>query len=141
MPAITHSTHSTLSAQLSRAHDDLLAALIDGETAALRRLVAADCQIIGPKGYRIGRQEWIETHSSQVYQQVRLDLVESEVQLHGDVAIRCDLQRSECLYQGETISGLFRVLNVWTRQQGQWQLDAIQYTAVSPEADTSADTS
>lgn len=130
---------ATVTAELNDAHDDLLAALIDGDTAALRRLVAADCQIIGPKGYRIGRREWIDTHSSQVYTQVRLDLVESDAQVHGDVAIRCDLQRSECLYRGETIKGLYRVLNVWTRDQGQWQLAAIQYTAVAPEADTTAD--
>lgn len=129
---------ATLTDQLDDAHEHLLTALIDGDTASLRDLVAPDCQIIGPKGYRIGRREWIETHSSQVYQQVRLDLVESEVQAHGDVAIRCDLQRSECRYQGETIKGVFRVLNVWIRNRDQWQLTAIQYTGVAPEADTSA---
>lgn len=48
--------------------------------------------------------------------------------------MRCDLQRSECLFHGETITGLFRVLNVWARTAEAWQLVGIQYTAVAPEA-------
>ena len=43
-------------------------------------------------------------------------------------AVRSDLQRSECLFRGETITGLFRVLSVWARHDGDWRLTAIQYT-------------
>ncbi len=87
----------------------------------------------GPKGFMIGKDEWIETHSAGIYQQILLEVEQSQVTAYDGLAVRCDLQRSECLFNGETISGLFRVLNVWRPTESHWQLVAIQYTAVSPE--------
>ena len=125
---------ATVENEVASAYDRLLAALVDGDSSALRRHLAPECQIIGPKGYRIGTEEWVSTHSDEVYQQVLLEVADSHVQHYGDIAVRCDLQRSECLFRGETITGLFRVLSVWARRAGAWQLTAIQYTAVTPEA-------
>ncbi|WP_163510611.1 nuclear transport factor 2 family protein [Fodinicola acaciae] len=109
-------------------------ALVDGDSAALRELVADDCRIIGPKGFMVATDEWIDVHASGVYEQVRLETVESEVIDHGDTAIRSDMQRSACVFQGERIGGLYRVLSVWLRTTSGWQLAATQYTAISPAA-------
>lgn len=128
---------TTLEADLTSINQQLLDALVQGDIGALTSLVAADCQIIGPKGLHITTQEWIDTHSAHVYQQVRLETLESQVRRHGDIAVRSDLQRSECLYQAEFITGVFRVLSVWVRALAGWQLAAIQYTAVTPAAQTS----
>jgi hypothetical protein len=125
---------TTVENEVAYAHRRLLAALVEGDTSALRHHLAPDCQIVGPKGYRIGTEEWVSSHSEQVYQQVLLEVVDSHFQHYGDTAVRCDLQRSECLFRGETITGLFRVLNVWVRHDAAWRLTAIQYTAVAPEA-------
>jgi ketosteroid isomerase-like protein len=124
----------TIQTEVAQAHGRLLAALVDGDASALRRHLAPDCQIVGPKGYQIGTEEWVRSHSEQIYQQVALETVDSHVQHFGDTVVRSDLQRSECLYQGETITGLFRVLSVWVRHGGDWRLTALQYTAVAPEA-------
>lgn len=126
---------NTIEQELDRAHEEVLDALRSGDRAALDRLITPDCQVVGPKGFCIGKEEWIAAHTEDVYVQVLLEVEESQVREYGDTAVRCDLQRSECLFQGSTIKGLFRVLNVWVRQQGQWRLAAIQYTAVAPEAD------
>ena len=127
--------------EVTQAHRELLAALVEGDTVALNGLVADDCQIIGPKGFHIGKEEWVGTHSSQVYEQVLLEAIRSETRRYGDTAIRSDLQRSECRYRGELIAGLYRVLNVWVNSPAGWRLAAVQYTAVSDEAAaaTSAD--
>lgn len=123
-----------LSEELTEAHRHVLDALVEGDQVTLERLVADDCQIIGPKGFMIGKDEWISTHSEQVYEQVLLEVEESQVATYEGLAVRCDLQRSECRFNGETIGGLFRVLNVWRRAPSSWQLVAIQYTSVAPEA-------
>jgi hypothetical protein len=120
--------------QLAEAHRQVLGALVDGDRETLGRWVADDCQIVGPKGYLIGKEEWIETHDSGVYEQVMLEVEHTELTVRDDLALRCDLQRSECLFKGETIKGLYRVLNVWARAEESWQLVGIQYTAVAPEA-------
>jgi hypothetical protein len=126
-------TTITTPAGLQTAYDALLVAL-GGDPLTLDALVADRCQIIGPKGFLLGKAEWIEAHRGDVYQQILLESVEHDVQMYGDTAVRWDLQRSECLFRGEPIAGLFRVLSAWRRGRGGWQLVAIQYTAVSPEA-------
>jgi hypothetical protein len=124
----------TVADQLAEAHQAVLDGLVAGDREALSRLVADDCRIVGPKGYLIGKEEWIDAHHSGVYEQVLLQVEHTELTVRDDLAVRCDLQRSECLFQGETITGLFRVLNVWARDDDAWQLVGIQYTAVAPEA-------
>ena len=123
-----------ISEELAQAHRQVLGALVEGDRSTLEHLVSDDCQIVGPKGFMIGKDEWIGTHSEGVYEQVLLEVEQSQVTTYDGLAVRCDLQRSECLFHGETIAGLFRVLNVWRRAGASWQLVAIQYTAVSPEA-------
>jgi len=50
---------------------------------------------------------------------------------YDGTGVRCDLVESECLYRGETISGRFRVMQVWATVDGRWQLVGVQYTATS----------
>ena len=121
---------ATVETTLQDAYGELLAALVDGP-ARLDALVSEHCQVIGPKGFLIGKDEWIGTHNGEVYEQVMLESVESDARVYGDTAVRWDLQRSECRFQGETIKCLFRVLSVWHHEATGWQLVTIQYTAVS----------
>ncbi len=122
--------------EVAHAHRELIDALVAGDTHALAVRVADTCQIIGPKGFQISKDEWVSTHSSQVYQQVALDQLHSEVHRYVTTVVRCDLQHSECIFQGEVITGLYRVLSVWVQAARGWQLVAIQYTSVSPDAAT-----
>jgi hypothetical protein len=128
-------TADALETDLARSTQQLLDALVQGDPGALGELVSPDCQIIGPKGYRISKEEWVETHSAQIYEQVLLEALETDVRRHGDAAVCSQLQRSECRYRGEVITGLFRVLSVWIHAADAWRLVAVQYTAVAPEVD------
>lgn len=118
---------------LESAPGRLVQALIERDTAALKTLVDPDCRVVGPKGFLIDTDEWIGVHTSGIYEQVSLELMESDVVEHGDAAVRCKIQRSECRYRGETIKGLFRVMSLWLARDGDWRLAGIQYTALAPE--------
>ena len=124
---------------LGTAYEEVVAGLRAGDQDLLRRRVARECRVVGPKGFLIGRDEWIASHDGQVFEMLALETVESEVARYDDTATRLDLQRSECLFNGEQISGLYRVLSVWRAEPAGWQLRLIQYTAVSPEAQTATD--
>jgi hypothetical protein len=128
-----NASRSDDASELDRAYRELLIAL-GGDTATLEQRVADRCTVIGPKGFLISKPEWIDAHSGHVYEQVALDSLERDVQVYGDTAVCVDLQHSECLFKGQLITGLFRVLSVWTRHESGWQLVAIQYTSVAPEA-------
>jgi hypothetical protein len=114
-------------------HRDLFDALLGRDGEALDRIVADDCQIIGPKGFLISKQDWIGTHMGDVYELLALEIVDSAVHGWGDSAVTVDLQQSACIFHGERIEGLFRVLSVWHAGDGGWQLVGLQYTTASPE--------
>jgi hypothetical protein len=130
---------TTTEPDLGTAYEEVVAGLWAGDQDLLRRRVARECRVVGPKGFLIGRDEWISSHDGQVFQMLSLETVESEVTGYDETATRLDLQRSECLFNGEHISGLFRVLSVWRSEPDGWQLRLIQYTAVSQEAETALD--
>ncbi len=124
---------------LGTAYEEVVAGLRTGDQDLLRQRVARECRVVGPKGFLIDRDEWISSHDGQVFRQLGLETVESDVSRYDGTATRLDLQRSECLFHGEHIAGLFRVLSVWRDEPAGWQLRLIQYTAVSPEAETATD--
>lgn len=116
------------------AYEGVVAALANSDTDTLNALVAKECTIVGPKGYLIDRADWIASHNGEVFQQISLQTVETRTHAHEGTAVRLDLQRSECMFNGERITGLFRVMSVWREGPRAWRLSAIQYTAVAPEA-------
>jgi len=118
----------------AEAHHRLAEALLASDEPTLRRLVADDCQIIGPKGFQLSKDGWIGPHTADLYDLESLEVLESIRSEHGDTAIVVELQQSACVFHGERIEGLFRVLSVWRNETESWQLAALQYTAVADGA-------
>jgi uncharacterized protein DUF4440 len=127
-----------MSTELGDAPQRLVQSLIAQDTAALKLLVDPDCRIVGPKGFMIDPGEWIGVHTSGVFAQVSLELLQADVVVHGESAVRTEIQRSECRFHGEAIKGLFRVMSVWLARDGDWRLAGIQYTALAEEAAAAA---
>jgi hypothetical protein len=111
--------------------DQVNRALLTGDWHTLSGLVAPDALITGPRGYVISRDNWINVHREEAYEQVRLDVVESTVHTYDAAGIRFDLVESECRYHGEEIKGRFRVSQAWARDGGRWQLTSVQYTTAA----------
>lgn len=111
--------------------EQLNQALLKADKAVLDRLVDDNCQIIGPKGFKIAKDEWIDVHAGGEFEQIRLDVRDAELHLFGATAVRCDIMDSACRYHDELITGQFRVMQVWAQQAETWRLVAIQYTALA----------
>jgi Domain of unknown function (DUF4440) len=110
--------------------DRVNAALLASDWATLDELVAPDARIIGPRGFIIGRDEWIGVHKGSDYQQVKLEAGDTEVLAFDQAGIRFDVVDSECVYKGEAIAGRFRVAQMWVTDHARWQLAAVQYTSL-----------
>ncbi len=121
---------------VAAAHEALNAALLAQDEAELNRIVGDRCRIVGPKGFHISKEEWIRPHVDHVFELVSLRKVDTVVEEYRDSAVVVELQESECIFQGERIDGAFRVTTVWNRDDGPWQLVALQYTVVAPEVQT-----
>jgi hypothetical protein len=101
-----HSEADLQGGPVTLAHRDLVDALLC-RRPTLDQLVADGCEIIGPKGFRISKNDWIHTHIDVLYEAVVGDS-QSSPHLWGDSAVIVDLQRSACVFNGEQIDGLFR---------------------------------
>jgi hypothetical protein len=112
--------------------DQVNAALLASDWQTLTTLVAPHAHIIGPRGYSISRDEWIDVHQSGDYQQGKLDVSQTEISVYDRAGIRVDVVDSACTYKGEQITGRFRVLQAWATHNDHWQLAAVQYTALAP---------
>jgi len=114
--------------------DKVNAALLASDGQVLQDLVAPNALIIGPKGFIIDRDTWIDVHEGSDYQQVRLEPTETGVHEYENVGIRFDVVDSECKFKGETITGKFRVTQVWVNDHKRWKLASVQYTSFPVQA-------
>ena len=127
-PAAAH--NEAMGQAVSALQDTVNTALLRSDGRTLDDLVSPTAAIIGPRGFMISRDEWIDVHQSADYRQVRLETLEATVHAYDSAVIHCDVMDSECLYQGQTITGRFRVTHVWVTDHQRWQLAAVQYTAL-----------
>ena len=127
-PAATH--NEAMGQAVSALQDTVNTALLRSDGRTLDGLVSPTAAIIGPRGFMISRDDWIDVHQSADYRQVRLETLEAIVHAYDSAVIHCDVVDSECLYQGKVITGRFRVTHVWVTDHQRWQLAAVQYTAL-----------
>jgi hypothetical protein len=109
--------------------DQVNAALLAGDWETLEQMVAPSARIVGPRGFMITRDRWIGVHKEAAYEQLSLEVVESDVDSYDAAGVRVDVVESRCRYQGEDISGRFRVTQTWVTADGTPQLAAVQYTS------------
>jgi hypothetical protein len=104
-----------------------------GDRETLRELIASDFLSIGPKGFVLDKEEWINRHGRFVYRE--LSTSDMDIRVYERTAVVRDIQRNKAYYDESHIEVNTRVSQVWVEREGRWQLVAIQF---SPLADASA---
>ena len=104
----------------------------------LRELIAEDFLSIGPRGFVLNKQQWIDRHREFTYH--ALDASEMDVRRYGDTAVVRDVQRNRATWRDQQVQVATRVGQVWVRRADRWQLVAIQFSplAEAPPAVRSA---
>jgi hypothetical protein len=114
--------------QLQREFDQ---AELHADRQRLDQLIAADFLSIGPKGFVLNKQEWIDRHRHFRYH--ALDISDVDIRLYDKAAIVRNIQANRATYQDTEVTLRVRVSQVWINQEDrEWQLVAIQF---SPMAD------
>ncbi len=115
-----------------RAQDEFDDAERRGDKETLRRLLADDFVSIGPRGFLMDKQQWVDRHDRFAYEEQRVD--EMDVRLYGETAVVRDIHRDKARYADHHVEIETRVSQVWVRQDGPWRLAAIQFSPLAPEA-------
>nr|WP_240948202.1 nuclear transport factor 2 family protein [Planosporangium mesophilum] len=96
-----------------------------GDSDALGALSTDDFTLVGPLGFVLTKQQWLDRYRTGALVTHSLVWDEIEVRDYGDaaVAIGCHTQRAE--YQGHSADGSFRATHVAVRRGADWLLAGV----------------
>jgi transposase len=73
--------------ELNKLAEDWAAAELDGDTASLREIMADDFVAVGPRGFVLSGEQWLNRHESGSLKYGSFGLNEAEIRTFGDAAI------------------------------------------------------
>jgi ketosteroid isomerase-like protein len=103
-----------------------------GDVATLAALTDDDFRLVGPYGFVLDKQQWLDRYRTGAFHTQSLDWDEVSVADHGDVAIAIGKQTQQATYQGQPSNGAFRVSHVFARQPDGWRLIAMHLSQAAP---------
>jgi ketosteroid isomerase-like protein len=112
--------------------NDLLDKWSDAElaadTGALGDYLADDYVGIGPFGFTLTKEEWLQRHTSGDLKYNEFKLVERNTREYGDAAIVVGVQDATATYQGKPVpvQGTLRFSATVVRVAGEWKVAGFQ---------------
>ena len=105
-------------AQLER---EWVAAIVQKDEAALRRLLADDFVGTSPSAHHYTKELAIADLSKGTYVVDSMDMDEISVNVYGDTAVAFASQDEKSRYGDVDISGHYHYTNVWVKKGDRWQ--------------------
>ena len=121
--------------QLKELGKDWAAAELRGDTAFLERTLADDFVGVGPRGFTLPKDQWLERHEAGKlkYKSFRMDDV--QVRLYGDTAVMIGCETAEGRYEDgdvrHDIREQFRATLVFVKQQERWLLAGLHLSPIA----------
>lgn len=107
------------------------AAELAGDTEALEKLLTDDFHSIGPKGFVLGKAEWIGRHGYFTY--LTLDVSDVDVRVYDKAAVVRNIQRNTATHRDDLVKVDTRVGQFWVQEDGEWRLAAIQFSPLAED--------
>ena len=106
------------------------AAELRGDTAFIEETLADSFIGIGPLGFLLSKQQWLERLQSGELRYEVLDLDEAWVRVYDGVAILIGRHIQHATYQGHSIKAQLRTTLVFVQQPSTWQLASLHYCSI-----------
>jgi len=114
--------------QIESLEAQLREASLRGDVAFFERTLADDFSHTGPSGETITRAEMIADCKSGAVTYATLDRNDVRVRVFGDVAIVTERDLMKGSFRNHYFNGRYRVIRVWVRLEGRWQVSTSQAT-------------
>ena len=111
------------------------AAELAGDADALRPLLTDDFIGIGPLGYMLNKQQWLDRFTSGDFANQEFSWDDITVRSYGRAAIAVGVQTQQAAYKGRPSDGRFRLTQVLVRDDSGWRIAGVH---LSPLADPAA---
>jgi hypothetical protein len=114
---------------IRKLQDEFDHAELHADIETLQRLLTDDFLSIGPKGFMLDKQEWINRHVHFRYD--TLDTSDMDIRLYDNTAIVRNILTNTATYNDEHVEFTLRVSQVWVEQGNEWRLAAIQFSPLA----------
>lgn len=108
------------------------AAELAGDTAVLEELAMPDFRLVGPFGFILNRDQWLERYRSGKLVNTAFAWEEVEVRDFGPTAVAIGTQVQQTTFDGHPNDGSFRVSHVFIRDGERWMLAHVQISLGQP---------
>jgi ketosteroid isomerase-like protein len=107
-----------------------------GDVEAIADCLSEDFRGVGPLGFILPRQAWLQRHGPGGLAYEKFELQETQVRQYGDTAVVTTLVDQPGTYHGNPIPASTRSTLVLVRRDGQWQIttDHMSFIAGTPGA-------
>jgi ketosteroid isomerase-like protein len=120
--------------ELTKLVEDWAYAELAGDTDFLRATFADDFVGVGPRGFTLSKEEWLDRHERGMLTYGSFALDEVGVRLYGDAAVVVCRQDADGVYEDDDgrydIHEQFRATLVFVRQQGPCRLVGLQLSPI-----------
>lgn len=118
--------------RIERFVEEWIAAELRGDAAFLRRILVDDFVGVGPLGFLLTKEEWLQRIESGALRYEALAWDEAATRVYGDTAVVVGRQTSEATYQGHATGGTLRTTLVLVRGGGEWRLAGVHFSPIGP---------
>ena len=108
------------------------AAEVQGDTDTLDELAVDDFVLVGPLGFLLDKQQWLDRYRSGKFVTNDLDWHDVTIRSYGDTAVAVGIQDQRAAYQGRPSDGKFRVTQILVRRGDRWRLAGQHLSPIAP---------
>ena len=91
----------------------------------LSSLTTNDFTLVGPVGFVLDKQQWLDRYRSGALETKSLKLEDVNVRDYGDAAVAIGTEKQQASYQGNQANGDFRITQLFVRDGSDWSLAGI----------------
>lgn len=102
-----------------------------GDVAALGSLLTDDFKLVGPLGFVLDKQQWLDQYRSGNLMTHSVGWDEVDVRDYGQTAIAIGRQTQQAKYQGRPADGRFRVTQIAIRVDDRWALAGLHFSPIA----------
>ena len=130
---------TTIANQIRDLASRWVAAELAADTDALDTLTADDFQLVGPFGFVLDKQQWLDRYRSGDFATTSLSWDDVELREYGNSVITIGTQSQHAAHKGSPSNGDFRITHVFVRDHDRWMIGGMQLspTTLGPPPDAS----
>lgn len=121
----------TVESQLKQLGEDRAKAELRGDTQFLGQLLADDFVGVGPRGFTLTREQWLDRVASGDLTYESLTWDDVQVRVYGDAGVAIGRETSKATYKGQDIPGQFRETQIFVKQGGRWRLAGLHLSPIA----------